>query len=970
MTEKRFSEDKCGGEEERGHCKMEDAVKHNISPPLPASVLCKFSCCDRERVVGHHFHDSYSPEDVQGAVARGDDDTLNRRGGSLFNRHEFVLLPQVKTVQGAKVRLGDELSCVVQVRFALMGRKKLVVIDAYSLLFRAFHAMPMLSTASGFPTNALYGFVSMLFTLFEKEKPDIVLVALDAPGKTFRHHEYQEYKSQRPEVPDALRQQLAVARELINAFNIPALEVTGYEADDVIATIVARAKEGGYETVIVSGDLDQLQLVNDRVKVMTMRKGVTDVVYYDEAGVRQRFGVHPSQIPDLKALAGDPSDNIPGVKGIGERTAASLLARFGTIEELLAHWEELDDKTRAKVASHREELKHFKKLATLRRDAEVSLEWRPYRLTRENLENAARKLEELEFRRHREKLLTILSPYLEEGILQGLLPIEVKRERFPLQKERVESEEELRGWIGDDAAIHFEKGHAYLAKDTRILEVEAPLAENLFREDPSKFSLHDAKPHLKRLRTFVPVGFDTALAGYVLQPERARYDLTDLSQAYLEEIPETPEEKASAVYRLKAPLKRELEATEQWRVFAELELPLTPVLAEMELIGVRLDVETLRDYGKSLSSFLEQTCQRIYELAGEKFNIGSTPQLRRILFEKLKLPTVRRTKTGFSTGADVLLQLAPQHEIVQEILNWRELSKLKSTYVDALPKLVDSDGRIHTTFQQTVAATGRLSSTEPNLQNIPIRTELGREIRRAFVAEEGFLLASLDYSQIELRLLAHICGEPALVRAFQEGKDVHSATGSLIWNKREGDVTSEERRQAKTLNYAILYGVTDFGLASQLGGAFSVAEAKQLIADYFKRFPAVKEYIESTINQARTKGYTVTLLGRRRYFPDIKASNRARRQYAERQAINAPLQGSAADMIKLAMIQCKAHLGETRTRMLLQVHDELLFEWDPKEQNILTRLRHAMENALPLRVPVVVDVSVGKNWLELNPWRG
>jgi DNA polymerase-1 len=851
-----------------------------------------------------------------------------------------------------------------------MGRRKLVVIDAYSLLFRAFHAMPALSTASGIPTNALYGFVSMLFTLFEKEKPDAVLVALDAPGKTFRHHEYQEYKAQRPEAPDALRQQLSIARELIDAFHLPALEVTGYEADDLIATVATRAKEEGYDVVIVSGDLDQLQLVNSQVKVMTMRRGVTDVVYYDEAGVRQRYGLHPSQIPDLKALAGDPSDNIPGVKGIGEKTAANLLEKFGTIEGLLERWEELEEKTREKLAPYREQLKRFKDLATLRRDAEIRFQIQPYRLTREQVEGIGQKLGELEFRRHRERLLTVLGPYLKDGEPQGLLPFgEVKQERIPIQKEVV-PEEGLRRWIGEESALCFEGGRAYLAKGLRVVEVDAPLAESLFREDPAKFSLHDAKPHLKRLRVYKPVGFDTVLAGYVLQPERARYDLEQLSRAYLGEVPETSEEKASAISRLKAPLQKELEATEQTRVFFEIELPLTPVLAEMENIGVRLDSDILRDYSKSLSAFLEQTRRRIYELAGEEFNIGSTPQLRRILFEKLKLPTVRRTKTGFSTGADVLLQLAPQHEIVQEILAWRELSKLKSTYVDALPELVGQDGRIHTTFQQTVAATGRLSSAEPNLQNIPIRTELGREIRRAFVADEGFLLASLDYSQIELRILAHVCEEPALVNAFQEDKDVHSATAALIWNKPEEEVTSEERRQAKTLNYAILYGVTDFGLATQLGGAFSVAETKQLISDYFKRFPAVREYIESTLHQARTKGYTTTLLGRRRYFPDIKASNRARRLYAERQAINAPLQGSAADMIKLAMIRCQALLQDAQTRMLLQVHDELLFEWKEEEGEILRKLRRVMEEALPLKVPVVVDVSVGKNWLELSPWRG
>ncbi len=831
--------------------------------------------------------------------------------------------------------------------------------------------MPALSTSAGIPTNALYGFVSMVFTLFEKEKPDAVLVALDAPGKTFRHYEYQEYKAQRPEAPDALRQQLSLARELIDAFNIPAVEATGYEADDVIATVTTQATEKGYDVVIVSGDLDQLQLVSANVKVMTMRKGVTDVVYYDEAGVRQRYGLLPSQIPDLKALAGDPSDNIPGVKGIGEKTAGSLLEKFGSIEELLSRWGDLDDKTRARLEPYREQLKRFKELATLRRDAEISFQIRPYRLTREQVEQASQKLGELEFRRHRERLYAVLGPYIQDGEGQGLLPLaEVKREPRPLQKEIVKDEGELRAWIGEETALHFELGRAYLAKDSQVVEVEASLAEAFFREDPSKFSLHDAKPHLKRLGVFKPVGFDTVLASYLLQPERARYDLGDLSQAYLGEAPETPEEKAFAVYQIKTPLKEELEATEQWKVFSEIELPLTPVLAEMETVGVRLDSDTLRDYGKNLSAVLENTRRRIYELAGEEFNIGSTPQLRRILFEKLKLPTVRRTKTGYSTGADVLLQLAPQHEIVQEILNWRELSKLKSTYVDVLPRLVGRDGRIHTTFQQTVAATGRLSSAEPNLQNIPIRTELGREIRRAFVAEAGFLLASLDYSQIELRLLAHVCEESALMRAFQEGRDVHLATAGLIWNKREEEVTPEERRQAKTLNYAILYGVTDFGLVTQLGGAFSVTETKQLITDYFKRFPAVREYIESTLHQARTKGYTTTLMGRRRYFPDIKASNRARRLYAERQAINAPLQGSAADMIKIAMIKCQALLEGVRTRMLLQVHDELLFEWNPEETEVLGELRRAMEQALPLKVPLVVDVSVGKNWLELTPWEG
>jgi DNA polymerase-1 len=846
--------------------------------------------------------------------------------------------------------------------------KKLVVIDGYSLLFRAFYGTRYMSTSDGRPTNALFGLVSMLFLLFEREKPDSVVVAFDAPGKTFRDEAYEDYKGTRSETPDDLRQQLPLARDLMEALAIPSIEVPGFEADDVIGAITLDAEKKGYETIIVSGDLDSLQLVDDSVRVMTTRRGVSDVVVYDVGAVHERYGFGPEFIPDYKALVGDASDNIPGVPGIGPKGAAELIQQFGHVEEMLARLDEVPEKYRKKIEPLKEEIPKYKWLATIRRDVPVEFDYPRYVLSGSQLREAQQLFEWLEFRQHGRRLASVLKPYLTEE-QSGLFSVEVESEAIEVRAKPAASPEEVERWMADRVAgLHVSDEGCAAAIGVEARTFEREVAEELVRRGAARFRFHHAKPLLRRTQTFVRPDFDTLLAAYVLQSARSSYAIQDLAQGYLQEPPpHSPEGIASAIYRLAEPLTRRLEEDEQWRVYDEIEAPLAPVLARMEATGIAVNARDLEEFAKELSVEIDRVEHEIYRLAGEEFNIGSTQQLGSILFEKLGLPAPKKTKTGYATGSEVLLQFAGDHEIVSLVLRWRELTKLRSTYAASLPKLIAEDGRIHTTFEQHVAATGRLSSTDPNLQNIPIRTELGRTIRRAFVAGEGYTLLSLDYSQIELRFLAHECRDETLLDAFANGKDVHAATAALMWNESIEEVSPAHRRYAKMLNYAVLYGVSGYGLSNQLQGEFSVKEAQQLIKQYFERFPKVREYIERTLKQARERGYTTTLFGRRRYFPDIHAGNRAARAYAERQAINAPLQGGSADLIKLAMLRVAQILEGKRTRMLLQVHDELLFEWDPKEKALVEQLREAMETALHLDVPIVVDAKAGPNWLEMEP---
>lgn len=866
-----------------------------------------------------------------------------------------------------------------------MNSKRLVIIDGYALLYRAFFATRYLSTSDGRPTNALFGFTQMLYYILENVKPDAIVVALDAPGKTFRHAEYAEYKGTRKETQPELKVQLPIARDLIEALGIPQIEVTGFEADDVIGTISKRAEENGYDTTIVTGDLDALQLVDDCVAVMTPKTGVTETQTYDVEAVKGRYGFEPKFIADFKAIKGDTSDNIPGVPGIGDKGGSELIIQFGTIEDLLERFSEVPPKYAKKIEEVKDQLVKSKWLATIKRDIPLEYDFKPFLLDEDQIVKAQALLESMEMRSLAKRSPLVLGRYLDgaaPAVRDGLEPVhgaQILDEKIEVTVQEVPNLADLAGFVGDRPFSAFittpppanlldiQEPVGYVAVGDQVAKCSAEIVRDLVMSQAHLAILHDAKRIYRTLaKTPVTPKFDSMLAGYVLQSGRSAYALPDLVQGYLDITPPTePAQMAAALYQLEDVMRERLGKEGQTRVLDGIELPLVPILADMEKLGICARRESLREFSKTLEVTIESTQRHIFELAAQEFNIGSPKQLGEVLFDKMQLPGAQKTKTGYATGAEVL-QLVP-HEIAQEILNWRELTKLKSTYADSLERLIHPDGRIHTTYAQAVAATGRLSSNDPNLQNIPIRTELGRGIRKAFVADEGYCLASFDYSQIELRVLAHMCGEPALVKAFEDHVDVHTVTAQQMFNLGSELPSKTQRGYAKMLNYAVLYGVTDFGLANQLGGGFSRAEAKDLINLYNERFPSVKEFTKSVVQEARSKGFTTTMCGRRRYFPDIHAAKIQDRQYAERQAMNAPIQGSAADMIKLAMIQVAGLLGGTGSRMLLTVHDELVFEMPNEDCSLAEPIRKAMEQALPLHVPVEVDAKIGPNWDEMKP---
>ncbi|QYK52651.1 MAG: DNA polymerase I [Fimbriimonadaceae bacterium] len=863
-----------------------------------------------------------------------------------------------------------------------MPDKRMVIIDGYSLLFRAFYGTRFLSTSDGRPTNALFGFVSMLFQLLENIKPDSMVVALDAPGKTFRHAEYAEYKGTRRDTPQELISQLDFSRDFINALHIPVLEMTGYEADDIVGTLSRLGEENGYDTYIVTGDLDSLQLVDKCVHVMTTLRGVTDVKIYDEDAVMERYGFGPDRVTDYKALVGDTSDNIPGVPGIGDKTATLLIKEFGTIEQILERIEEVPEKFRKKIVGNEDQMVKSKWLATIIRDVPIEYGFEPYRLSAEQIEDARNMLTSLEFRNPAKKFETIIAPYRADGAQSA--PVEVQSVSIEVDYEdRLLDHTELTKWLGDDrfavmtaqiaaqgSLLDDNEQMAFIAKGSQVRRTTPEAARAAFLSDPGRAIGHDTKMFYRgQSEVDVQPGFDATLAAYVLQTGRSNYALAELAQGYLEldHQPVKPEDQVACLFALEGVMRDRLEREKQTNVLDKIELPLVPILARMEDFGIELNSGTLREFSRDLETEMIASQSQAWQLAGEEFNLLSPKQVGEVLFEKMQIPGGKKTKTGYSTGADILQELEVEHEIASVILHYRELAKLKGTYSDALPKSIGSDGRIHTSFNQAVAVTGRLSSNEPNLQNIPNRTPLGRKIRQAFVAADGFTLGSYDYSQIELRILAHMCRDEALVQAFNDRVDVHTVTAALMYDIDQSAVTKEQRGYAKLLNYAVLYGVTGYGLAAQLGRGFSVEAANGLIKQYNERFPKVKAFTESMVEEARSKGFTVTACGRRRNFPDIHAGNRNTRSYAERQAMNAPIQGTAADMIKLAMIDVHKTMKSSDSRMLLQVHDELVFECADDFKQLKETIRSKMENALPLSVPIEVDFKFGKNWLEMTP---
>ncbi|HXU88900.1 MAG TPA: DNA polymerase I [Methylomirabilota bacterium] len=867
-----------------------------------------------------------------------------------------------------------------------MPSRSLYVVDGHSHLFRAYHAVGYLSTSRGVPSHAVLILSTMLWKLFREEKPDYLAIALDPPGPTFRDTMFSDYKATRTAMPDDLARQLPYVRRLFEALKTPIIEVSGYEADDVIATIVEQAlKLEDLEIVIVTGDKDLLQLVGPRVRVLSVLGRTGERVVYDEAKVRERWGVEPGQIADVLALMGDSIDNIPGVKGVGEKTAVKLVDQFGSVERLYENLTLVQGKLRETLATSRKQALLSRELATVSRLVPITFELETYRRVEPDWVKLRALWMEMEFSRL-VKELPAPAPAADTG------PVEMLATPADLAAwlARVPADAPIAlDWAGEarpprprlSAVACFHPAAGAVAQrlepaDFAELLRATPLAER-------ELIVHDAKPVIEAaLAAGTPLRSvqDTALAAYLLNPARATYRLEEVCMEVFAECPpalvgvEPGESTVRAVgqraqwlQRFWKHAKAELDERGLTRMYEEIERPLEVVLAEMERHGIRVDPGRLEAFAKELERDLDNLTREIYTLAGEEFTIASPKQLAHILFEKLKLPALRRTKTGYSTDADVLTELGLTHPLPAKILEHRSLSKLKGTYADTLPGLVNPEtGRIHTTFNQLVAATGRLSSQDPNLMNIPIRTELGRRIRAAFIPADGWKFVAADYSQIELRILAHMSGEPAIIESFRRGEDIHTRTASEVFKVPPGQVTPLQRTIAKSANFAILYGVSAFGLSQAT--KIDQKEAQRYISEYFAMHPRVRAFIDKTLADGREHGFVATLLGRRRYLPDLRSGNPVARNAAERMAMNAPVQGTASDMIKIAMVRMRAALAERRmqTRMLLQVHDELLFESPPDELAAVEALaREVMEAALPLDVPIVVDVKSGRDWSEV-----
>ncbi|NMP22840.1 DNA polymerase I [Sulfobacillus harzensis] len=841
-----------------------------------------------------------------------------------------------------------------------------LLIDGHSLLFRAYHALPPLQTKNGVPTGAMHGFLSMLFRVTEAEKPERLIVVFDAAVATFRHEQFAEYKAQRDETPDDFRQQLPLLRELLERLGVPVLAVGGFEADDTLGTLAYMGRERGYHSLIVTGDRDLLQLVDDQVTVLlTSRTGISDLDRMTRDKVKEKMGVWPEQVPDLKGLMGDGSDNIPGVAGIGQKSALALIDAYQSVDNLLEHLHEVSNARWLKaLQGHEEEARRFRDLATI--VTKVPLEWpdvsEPFLWHVDA--GVAAMLDELELHqvKKRLKISDDAGKAAQASIDDGapLPPVEVlDAAQFPLDSDT------LYGCLVEGANLWIYNPHTHQA--ARLTPDDYPLPPVKLAGWGIKAVFRD---RFEKGRPLPEFREDVKLQAYLLDTERRDYGIAGLLKEAGIQTPEANSgQSAAAVSLLAERLGESLQIHGLGDVYRQLEMPLARVLARMEAVGVQVDRDRLASLGEELKESIVATEQEIYHLAGLEFNINSQRQLGEVLFDKLGLPAVKRTKTGFSTDAETLETLSPLHPVVDKVLTYRQLVKIESTYVEGLLPLIQSDGRIHTTFHQTVTATGRLSSSDPNLQNIPVRLPLGRRVRSVFVASPGRTLLAADYSQIELRMLAHLAGDENLIQAFQDGEDIHRRTASEIFNIPLDEVDSTWRSRAKAVNFGIIYGISDFGLSRDTG--VSRSEAKDYIDRYYRRYPRLKEYFEGVIEGARRDGFVTTIMGRRRLLPEIRSKNRARRQYAERMAMNTAIQGSAADLIKKAMLAIDAHLTDEglKSDMILQVHDELI--WDA-ERDELEQLRSLavrdMAGAMSLKVPLVVEVKSGDNWDAMNPW--
>ncbi len=885
---------------------------------------------------------------------------------------------------------------------------KIILIDGNSLAYRAFYALPdTMKTTTGITTNAIYGFTTMILKILD-EKPDFVAISFDRPEPTFRHKEYKEYKATREKAPPTLGEQFPYVKEVAEAFDIPIYEIAGFEADDVIGTLAKEAEQQGYEVEILTGDLDPLQLVNKKIKVLTTRKGITDTVLYGEKEVEERYGIKPKQLIDFKALKGDSSDNIPGVPKVGDKTAAQLLQEYGTLDNIFKNVDKITKKALKENLKNNIDLANLsKRLATIVTNVPIEIDFKKCKRGEMDWKKVVAMFEKFEFDRLVKKYSQGIEEYASEAV------IEKKREE--LSKFNficIKTDKDLKALINtlnESKAFAFDlettgldpitaeivgisfstetKSAYYLPVGHKESKSELKL-ENLysiFQSDKLKIG-HNIKYDIEVLKSAgVEVTgplFDTMVAAYLLDPTSGKYALKKLGKQFLgremiklveligkeaeyDNFAQVPIDiatdyacsDAEVTFGLYEIFKLALKAQKLDKLFYEVEMPLVEVLIEMESNGISIDVKLLNKMSKEIDTSLKDLETHIFAIAGEVFNINSPKQLANILFNKLKLPIIKRTKTGASTNVEVLEELVGQKfEIAEKLMDYRQLTKLKSTYVDVLPTLIKpKTGRIHTSFNQTITVTGRLSSSNPNLQNIPARGAWGKRVRSAFIPEKkDWVMLAADYSQVELRILAHLSQDPQLIKAFKEEKDIHQATA---------DELGISRAAAKAVNFGIVYGISDFGLAKQL--KIKKTEAADFIHKYFDKHRGVKTFIDNTIEQTKKDGYVTTLLGRKRPMPDINSPHLGMRSFAERTAINTPIQGTAADMIKVAMVKVNAKLKSQNSKLILQVHDELVLECPKEEAEKVKKIvEEEMVKAVPLKVPVRVDIGAGKSWAE------
>ena len=888
-------------------------------------------------------------------------------------------------------------------------KKRLVIIDGNSLINRAFYALPDLVTREGIHTNGVFGFVKMINKVQEDYRPDYLSVAFDLKAPTFRHIQYKEYKAQRKKMPNELAQQMPILKDILDAYKIHRTELEGFEADDLIGTIAKLCAEKGLEVIIVTGDRDALQLVSENIKVMITKKGISNLEVYDRDMVKEKYGVTPERIIDFKGLVGDKSDNIPGVPGIGEKTASKLLNEFSTVEELIMNVDNISSKShREKIRDNAEIALLSKRLATIKIDIPLDIDIEELRLVEPDNEKLIELFKKYEFN-------SLIKTLIREGengeeISGGTNIKEVNIEvvenvdrlneiinriqtvkSFAMKIFKEDNNLKADKILGISLCLDSDNNYYIDVKENEELLFSL---KEVFENEEIKKSGHGLKKEVISLLrydiTLMGIEFDTFIASYLLEPSRSDYDVSDLAGQYLgikissqeellgkgkhakkfsdlsdSELSKYGGDCCAVVVNVKKLLSEELDKLELSNLFKEVEMPLIEVLANLEYEGFKVDTDVLKRLDGEFTAKIEEITNQIYGLAGEEFNINSPKQLGVILFEKLGLPVIKKTKTGYSTSHDVLEKLLKRHPIVPLLIDYRQIVKLKSTYVDGLFNLINPiTAKIHSSFNQTVTVTGRISSTEPNLQNIPIKLEMGRRIRKVFVAsDKNHSLIDADYSQIELRVLAHMSGDKNLIGAFGEDEDIHTLTASQVFNIPIDKVTSLERSRAKAVNFGIVYGISDFGLATNLN--IIRKEAKKYIDQYFKKYEGVKAYMDNEVKKGKEMGYVTTILNRRRYIPELKSNNFNLRSFGERTAMNTPIQGSAADIIKIAMIKVFNELRRRnlKSKLILQVHDELIIDaYDDEIDEVKELLRENMEKAVELRVPLKVDMNVGDNW--------